>query len=199
MLCHLGLALLASRALSLLGPQFPPALRRQGKWTRHALHSAICSLSGRSLPRRPPCQPAFDLLAVPASRLPLSLQALPWAPPPPPTGIRRAEGALPGEPAWRWGELAERVGLSGVSQCPLGRGWQLVGTGGQRGADGVQGGLGFPEARGFEGWFWWFLIREGRGGQNPWETGRWAGGRSRAEGFHRQPAPRPLPEALAQV
>lgn len=74
-----------------------------------------------------------------------------------------------------------------------------MGTGGQRGADGAQGGLAFHEARSFEGSFWWFLIREGRGGQNPWETGRRAGGSSRAEGSHCQPARRSLPEVLAQV
>ena len=47
--------------------------------------------------------------------------------------------------------------------------WAMGDRMGQMG--GAHGGRG-QEARSFNGWFWWCLIREGRGGQSPWEPGR---------------------------
>lgn len=104
-----------------------PAPRRQGKWPRHALHSAISSVRSATPPHPHPClppspRPAFDLLAVPASRLPLSLRALPRAPAHshPPTGIQRVERALPesqhgGGESWLRG-----LGLAGSHGARLG-------------------------------------------------------------------------------
>lgn len=176
------LALWALRALSLLGPQFPPCPEEAGKVGPPRPLQYLLSIRD-SLPCRPHPRPAFDLLVVPASRFPYLYGTAPGTTPTPhwhPEG----RGGTPGRASLEVGRAgAERAGFSGVSHCPLGTGlaagrhWEPA-----RGGQMRRVGPGFPEARSFDGWFWWFLIREGRGGQNPWETGRRAEGRSRVGG-----------------
>lgn len=180
-----GLALWALRALSLLGPQFPPCPEEAGKVGPPRPLQYLLSIRD-SLPCRPHPRPAFDLLVVPASRFPYLYGTAPGTTPTPhwhPEG----RGGTPGRASLEVGRAgAERAGFSGVSHCPLGTGlaagrhWEPA-----RGGQMRRVGPGFPEARSFDGWFWWFLIREGRGGQNPWETGRRAEGRSRVGGQRR--------------
>ena len=155
-----------------------------------------------SLPCRPHPRPAFDLLVVPASRLPYLYGTAPGTTPTPHWHLE-GRGGTPGRASLEVGRArAERAGFSGVSHCPLGTG---LAAGGHwepaRGGQMRRVGPGFPEARNFDGWFWWFLIREGRGGRNLWETGRRAEGGSRVGGQMRggSHAQRYLPEALAQV